>query len=58
MSTLGDDMDFAEEIENRFYESDDGSDDCPNCSGTGDEYEGDVCIGACPSCGGSGVLDT
>ena len=54
--SLGDDNDFANEITNDF--NDDGIDDCPHCSGTGDEYEGDVCVGSCPSCGGSGLLDT
>ena len=51
---LRDDSDPPEE----FDFGEDGSDDCPHCSGTGDEYEGDVCIGECPSCGGSGILDT
>jgi len=55
--SLGDDNDFANEEHNPFRD-DDGSDDCPTCSGTGDEYEGDVCVGFCPSCGGSGILDT
>ena len=55
--SLGDDIDFANEEHNPFN-GDDGTDDCPHCSGTGDEYEGDVCVGFCPSCGGSGILDT
>lgn len=59
--SLGDDIDFANSavnFEEKFFENDDGSDDCPHCSGTGDEYEGDVVVGECPSCGGSGILDT
>ena len=55
--SLGNDSDFANEVTDNFND-DDGSDDCPHCSGTGDEYEGDVCVGTCPSCEGSGILDT
>ena len=54
---LQDDSDFANEITDDFN-GDDGSDDCPTCSGSGYEYEGDVVVGDCPSCEGSGILDT
>jgi len=50
---LQDDSDSIEED----YD-DDGSDDCPHCSGSGYEFEGDVMVGECPSCEGSGLLDT
>lgn len=55
--SLGDDSDFANEITDDFND-DDRSDDCPHCSGSGYEYEGDVVVGECPSCEGSGFLDT
>ena len=54
--SLGDDSDFTNEI--TIDINSDGTDDCPTCGGTGDEYEGDVCVGTCPSCEGSGILDT
>lgn len=54
--SLGDGNDFADEI--AISIRDEETDDCPHCSGTGDEYNGDVCVGTCPSCGGSGILDT
>jgi len=50
---LQDDSDPIEEDYN-----DDGTDDCPHCSGTGEEYNGDELVGDCPSCEGSGILDT
>ena len=53
---LQDDSDFANEITDDF--NDDGTDDCPHCNGTGEEYNGDVLVGDCPSCDGSGILDT
>jgi len=31
--------------------------DCPNCNGTGKEYEGDIIVGECDFCGGSGYID-
>lgn len=52
---LRDDSDPPEDYD---WHGDDGSDDCPQCSGTGEEYNGDVMVGFCPSCGGSGILDT
>jgi len=52
--SLGDDSDFTNEIDLSV----DGTDDCPTCSGTGQEYNGDVLVGDCPSCEGSGLLDT
>lgn len=53
--SLGDDSDFANEVTNNM---DEGFDDCPTCSGTGQEYEGDMLVGDCPACEGSGILDT
>ena len=29
---------------------------CDDCSGTGQDYEGDIVVGDCPTCGGQGTI--
>lgn len=47
----------VDEYEDDHPEDDSLEMDCPGCSGTGKQYEGDLIVGDCNLCGGSGISD-